>query len=151
MATREAFQKLVEGLGLESDCPLCGQSWPNCQGACVAHETVTGQRGPFHGDYNDDCAECQAAYQGYWDADALLKAGVCRPTVSRLLCTAHTGEDYDDGVRERLAECDRDPNLPHVLDTDTEKHHERRKESDRRDPPPPDGGGGANRAAQGGA
>lgn len=50
-----------------SDCPVCGAPWPVCHGLCVAHEAMDGQPGPYHYDYNDDCAECRA--EGYFDAD----------------------------------------------------------------------------------
>src|SRR4029077_13573923 len=114
MATSKEFKELTQHLGLNDDCPLCGYSWPGCQGACVAHETMTGQMGPFHTDYNDDCNECQDGYQGYWDADNLLKVPISRQTVEAVLCGCGRSADYDEGVRERLAECDKDPSLSHV-------------------------------------
>jgi hypothetical protein len=60
MAGIAEFKVLTDGLGLDNDCPLCGQAWPQCNGACVQHETSYGFRGPFHDDFNDDCPECKA-------------------------------------------------------------------------------------------
>ena len=59
MATYADFLALADGCGLYSDCPLCGYSWPGCQGRCVAHEVCGGMMGPFHREFNDDCEECK--------------------------------------------------------------------------------------------
>lgn len=48
----------VRYLGIEDDCPLCGLSFPMCNGLCIAHSSMNGAPGPFHFDYNDDCNEC---------------------------------------------------------------------------------------------
>ena len=58
MATQADFKELTAGLGVDSDCPVCGFSFPGCQGLCVAHTSANGHPGPFHTDYNDDCEEC---------------------------------------------------------------------------------------------
>lgn len=59
MSAQKDFKELTSGLGVEDDCPVCGMSWPMCQGLCAAHESMTGHPGPFHTDYNDDCPECK--------------------------------------------------------------------------------------------
>ena len=53
--TMRDFEDMVRYLVVDSDCQVCGFSWPGCQGACVAHVG-----GPYHGDFNDDCLECKA-------------------------------------------------------------------------------------------
>lgn len=60
MAGMTEFYLETANLGIDSDCPLCGYSWPGCQGMCVAHEAANGAPGPFHFDYNDDCKHCGA-------------------------------------------------------------------------------------------
>jgi len=59
MATEKQFYHSTMGLGIDSDCPVCGYSWPGCQGQCIAHVSGNGEPGPYHDDYNDDCKRCQ--------------------------------------------------------------------------------------------
>jgi len=65
MATKKDFHELTEGMSIDTDCPLCGMSWPMCHGLCIAHESMNGMPGPFHTDYNDDCEECQKEFEGF--------------------------------------------------------------------------------------
>lgn len=58
MAAYKEFEELTKGLGIDCDCPVCGYSWPGCQGACVSHTARNGKPGPYHTDYNDDCLFC---------------------------------------------------------------------------------------------
>jgi hypothetical protein len=62
MSSSVSFYLQTVGLGIEDDCPVCGYSWPGCNGLCIAHEAANGQPGPFHDDYNDDCKLCEASH-----------------------------------------------------------------------------------------
>lgn len=66
MGTHADFKALTAHLGVDSDCPVCGYSWPGCQGMCVAHVSMTGDPGPFHDEYNDDCEACAAESQKHF-------------------------------------------------------------------------------------
>jgi len=58
--TQAQFAASTKWMGIDSDCPVCGYSWPGCQGQCVAHVSGNGEPGPYHDDYSDDCVRCHA-------------------------------------------------------------------------------------------
>lgn len=58
------FYLSTRGLGIDDDCPLCGYSWPGCQGQCIAHVSGNGEPGPFHDEYNEDCKKCHLVPHG---------------------------------------------------------------------------------------
>lgn len=63
-SSREYFE-MVDGLGVYDDCPLCGYSFPGCQGLCIAHCAANGEPGPFHRHFNDDCPQCSVRLTPY--------------------------------------------------------------------------------------
>lgn len=88
MSTQVKFKELTQHLGVDCDCPVCGYSWPGCQGLCVAHN------GPYHGDYNDDCEQCHPCY---------LKKSPCH--LHKPNCNVSPGLFLVAGGREICGEC----------------------------------------------